>query len=190
MKAMTLPDRSPAPWPAAPTPATLTARRADWRFLLPDPVLGRVAYPAPRDPRLFEALQQVSRSVERASTTELEGFDVIVVTGSRAALAEVVGRAPSGSWVVAEVPGRVAAGTVRRLRSAGCVEVEAHWPWPDLQSCREIVPLRPAALRLALSRRDPGARLRVRVRVASLVARTPLFSLMVDRVVVVARIAR
>ncbi|MEA2304532.1 MAG: hypothetical protein QOH43_1812, partial [Solirubrobacteraceae bacterium] len=36
----------------------LRVRRADFRFLLPDPALGRVAYPAPRDPELLAALER------------------------------------------------------------------------------------------------------------------------------------
>jgi len=162
-------------------------RRVDWRFLLPTPDLGRVAYPAPRDAGLLEALRHVSGSVERAPVAELAGYDVVVVTAGARVLGEVVREAPPGSWVVAELPGRAAHAAARRLRRRGWPEAEAHWLWPDTARCREIVPLRAAAVRHALARRDPGARWRLRVRVARLIASTPLFPLAVSDAVLVAR---
>ncbi|QEC49144.1 hypothetical protein FSW04_17210 [Baekduia soli] len=163
-------------------------RRVDWRFLLPDPDLGRVAYPAPRQPELLAALREVSTVVERAPATELEGFDVVVLTGTRHEMAEAIEHAPAGAWIVAEAGGRAAVGLAARLRRRGFEDVAAHWMWPDVQRCREIVPMRSQALRHALDRRDPGAALRLRVRLARTLARTPLFALVVDHAVVVARV--
>jgi hypothetical protein len=49
------------------------------------------------------------------------------------------------------------------------------------------VPLEPLALQHALARRDPGARLRIRARVAALLARTRVFRLALRDAAVVGR---
>jgi hypothetical protein len=167
----------------------LALRRADWRFLLPEPELGRVAYPAPRDATLVEALREVSDGVDGAPLTQLAGYDVVVITGGgRHAVEDAAATAPAGAWLVVELGGPAALSAAGRLRRQGLEHVAAHWLWPDAERCREIVPLRPTALRMALDRRDPGARLRLRVRVARALARTPLFALAVKRAVVIARV--
>lgn len=171
-----------------PDPA-LAVRRADWRYLLPDPALGRVAYPAPRDARLFEALTLVSERVERPAATAIEGYDVVVLTGAdRFALDAAADHASSGTWIYAEASGRTAAAFASRLRRRGFEDVAAHWLWPDAERCKEIVPMEHTALRHALGRRDPGARLRLRARLAGALARTPLFRLVVKRAGVIARV--
>jgi hypothetical protein len=190
MEAGTVPRRDAGDPETLPTAdgGLQVIRRADWRFLLPDPDLGRVAYVAPRDPKLFAALQLVSASVDRAPASELDGHDVVVVTGGgRPATARTARQVPPGAWLVSEVAGREARSVVAGLRRRGFSDVEAHWLWPDAERCREIVPLRPVAVRHALARRDPGGRIRPRVRLARLLARTPLFALVVERTVIVAK---
>jgi hypothetical protein len=76
----------------------------------------------------------------------------------------------------------------KRLRGRGFGEVDVHWMWPDAARCKEIVPLERRALRHALGRRDPGARLRLRARLAGALAGTPLFPLAVSRAVVIAKV--
>jgi hypothetical protein len=167
----------------------VAVRRADWRYLLPDPSLGLVAYPAPRDAKLLKALTLVSERVERSAVTELAGYDVVVLTdmdGSE--LDAAAARATRGSWIYAEAAGPDAAAFARRLRRRGFDDVRAYWLWPDADRCKEIVPLRATALRHALGRRDPGARLRVRARLAGALARTPLFRFVVKRAAVIARV--
>jgi hypothetical protein len=167
----------------------LGVRRADWRFLLPDPALGRVAYPAPRDPALYTALTQVAESVERAPANRLGGYDIVVVTGGgRAALEAAASGAPAGAWIYAETSGRVAVAFARRLRSRRFEDVATHWLWPDAERCKEIIPMETTALRHALGRRDPGARVRFRGRLAAALAGTPLFRFAVGRAAVVARV--
>ena len=190
MEAGTVPRRDAGDPMGVPTAGggLQAIRRADWRFLLPDPDLGRVAYPAPRDPGLFEALRQVSVSVDRSPLSELDGHDVVVVTGGgRRGGVSAARQTPPGAWLVIEVRGREARSVAAGLRRRGFTDVEAHWLWPDAERCREIVPLRPVAVRHALARRDPGGRVRPRVRLAQLLARTPLFDLAVERAVVVAK---
>lgn len=189
MEAGTVPRRDMGDAKALPTVRgnLQIIRRADWRFLLPDPDLGRVAYVAPHDPKLFDALQLVSASVDRAPASELDGHEVVVVTGGGRQASATAQQTPPGAWLVIEVGGREARSVVAGLRRRGFIDVQAHWLWPDAERCREIVPLRSVAVRHALARRDPGGRVRPRVRLAQLLARTPLFALVVQRAVVVAK---
>jgi hypothetical protein len=167
----------------------LHVRRADFRFLLPDPALGRVAYPAPRDPELLAALERVSERVERAPAGALDGFDLIVLTGGgRSAVEAAADAAPAGAWIYAELTGPAAAALARRLRRRGFEDVAAYWLWPDATRCKEIVPLEPTSLRHALGRRDPGARLRLRAALAAALVRTGLFRFAASSAAVIARV--
>jgi len=67
-----------------------------------------------------------------------------------------------GSALPSHAPGYVAA-----LRRLGLEEVAAHWHWPNLESCLEIVPLadRPAVLG-SLSRRTGGRLARLKATLA------------------------
>ena len=140
-------------------------RRADWRFLLPDPQLDDVAYVAPHDPELAAALRRVA-GMSRCSTptTPAGEHDVVVATGA--------GRVGAAAGLAACPPGRLG---LRRdhgprerplgaaLRREGLEEVDVVWLWPTAAAPKEMVPLHDAAaVRHALGRRDPGARLRVR----------------------------
>ena len=163
------------------------ARRADWRFLLPDPDLGRVAYLPPHDAELVRALELCGADVELGDS-EPNRHDVVAITAGHprvVAPARAVLRA--GGWLYAEVPGWRTRAWERELRRYSFVEVASHWLWPSARACREIVPLEAPALRHALARRDPGARMRVRARVAGLLARTRLFRLALRDTAVVGR---
>jgi hypothetical protein len=161
-------------------------RRADWRFLLPTPRLGRVAYLAPHEPELVVALSLVSRELD------LHGaggpHDVVVVTGGAPAVAP---RAREllrpGGWLYAEARGRNVRAWARELEGAGLQEVAAHWLWPDARSCHEITPLEPRPLMFALDRRDPGARMRLRVRAARVLAASGMFAAVARTVAIVGR---
>jgi hypothetical protein len=163
------------------------ARRADWRFLLPEPELGAVAYLPPHDPELAGALKLVSARVDLDAGGGPD-HAVVVLTGARRGAipvaCELLGR---GGWLYAEVPGRAVRAWRRALRAAGFDEVAGHWLWPDAVGCREIVPLERRALRHALGRRDPGALLRLRARLAAALVVTGAFPLAVRRAAVVGR---
>ena len=168
---------------------TEDARRADWRFLLPNPDVGRVAYLPPQDAELVSALELCGAGVDLCR--EPPGHtrhELVVITGGKpAAVARARGFLRAGGWLYAEVPGRSAPAWQRELRRCGFDEIGAHWLWPSASACREIVPLEVVALRHAMARRDPGARLRVRARLAGLLARTRLFRLVLRDAAVVAR---
>jgi hypothetical protein len=165
------------------------ARRADWRFLLPDPSPARVACLGPRDPALETALELTGAVVDRpGGTTAGESHDLVVVTSRRpAAVGAACRMLRPGGWLYAETPGFRVRRWQRALRGAGLDEVAAHWLWPDQRSCREIAPLEASALRHALGRRDPGAALRLRARAAGLLVRTGLFRFVVRRAAVIGR---
>jgi hypothetical protein len=163
-------------------------RRADWRFLLPDPDLGEVAYLPPHDPELLRALESCSAAVDVGAAAD--AADVVVITGGGpASVAQGCELLRAGGWLYAEVPGWRTPAWERELRRREFDEVAAHWLWPSARGCREIVPLEPRALRHALQRRDPGARLRLRARVAGLLVRARLFRLALRHTAVVARCA-
>jgi hypothetical protein len=167
-------------------------RRVDWRFLLPDPVLGHVGLAGTADPELSRALAQVAASVAPLAAVGPGAsacYDVVVVRA--AAARDVAGTLssvrPSG-WLYIETSGRAARACARELRSAGFGEVELHWLWPTAERCKEIVPLGNAgALRAALARRDPGHRLRLRARAASLLAASGALRFVLSAVAVVGR---
>lgn len=169
--------------------AHAAVRRADWRFLLPDPSPSRVACLGPRDEALEAALELTGAVVDRAGVPNAgENHQLVVVTSRRpAAVSEACRMLRPGGWLYAETPGFRVRRWERALRAAGLDEVAAHWLWPDQHSCREIVPLEAFALRRALGRRDPGAALRLRARAAGLLVRSGLFRFVVRRAAVIGR---
>lgn len=166
-------------------------RRADWRFLLPDPQLVDVAYVAPHDPELSAALQRVARSVALLDGHDdaPRGHDVVVATGASTGTAPALAALTRpGGWVYVETTGRATARWARALRREGLEEVDAIWLWPTAAAPREMVPLHDdAAVRHALGRRDPGARLRVRAWVARALLAARSLPLVVPAAAVVAR---
>jgi hypothetical protein len=164
--------------------------RADWRFLLPDRALGRVAYPAPHDVALTQGLRAAGAVVDllAAPAAPSRSYDLVVVTGAgRAAPARWRALLAPGGWLYVETPGLRSGACARALLRSGFDEVERFWLWPRAGACREIVPLQRAALRHALGRRDPGARLRLRARAAGVLAYSGLFSLAVHDAAVIGR---
>jgi hypothetical protein len=162
--------------------------RADWRFLLPDPALSRVAYVGPHEPALVGALSALSEVLE---LRPLPGtlHDVVVVTRptERRQLAAARLVAPGG-WVYTETTGPRAGRAMDRLRGAGLVDLAAWWLWPEASACLEMIPLaNPAALSAGLGRRQPGARLRARVWAAQALATCGVLRPLLASVALVAR---
>ena len=191
------------------TEALLQAsRRVDWRFLLPDPELGRVGYAGPARGALVDALRKFSASLtvyledrgpsqrspqlrmrpgqfgsirttgETRPGSPLEGeaagsgqFDVVVAIEPAITTLEqaVQGLRPDG-WLYVEAHGPALRGPLRiardyaaALRRLGMADVEAHWHWPNFESCAEIVPLDEKAALLSVFERhrsEPSARLK------------------------------
>ena len=144
------------------------SRRVDWRFLLPDPDLGRVACMSDAEATLIDSLRLFSDELHVLETPAFARadppYDVVVLANpSRDVLDAAASLLTPGGWVYVEVdttlrrkPGRPsgsARGYGRALRGLGLVDVKSHVHWPDFASCRAIVPLEePAAVRHGLAR--------------------------------------
>ncbi len=161
-------------------------RRIDWRFLMDDPALGRVAYRGPDPGRLLSSLRQEADSARSLPAADRDGtarpdrpdVDLVVLrqpdgrdlrdarralaaggrlyceVDRRAGIAELLGRPADPSTDVpagALLPGD---GT-GLLREEGFADVRLQAHYPSFDRCREIVPLEPAAVSLALRRHLP-----------------------------------
>lgn len=179
------------------------SRRLDWRFLLPEPELGRVACVGVDDPNLVESLRLLGSEatvVEAGGPwEELAPHDVVVLRNpAEAELAAAVPLLSPGGWMYVEVDGtggrrlpegpRTARCYAAALRRLGLIEVQGHLHWPDFRSCAAIVPLGDAlAVRLALARRRQNGGARLVARLAPLLAACNLLAVVAPSASVLAR---
>lgn len=145
------------------------SRRVDWRFLLPNPDLGDVAYIGPSDELHIKALNAFSKSVvvftQPPSTSEqTPKFDVVVVCAPTMPRLVSAGQLlrPGGflyietyglSWLIRRGwrfllhshLERFKINTPRRymatLSAHGLIPTGTFWHWPDFENCTRIVPL-------------------------------------------------
>ena len=121
------------------------SRRLDWRFLLPDPGLDRVAYIGPIHGTLLPTLRQFSKSdVLEAPDADDAGYDVVVLRNpSLNRLRSAVRLVRPGGCLYAEISGagRLPGRYVTTLRRAGLTQVEMYWHWPNFEKCTRIIPL-------------------------------------------------
>jgi Ser/Thr protein kinase RdoA (MazF antagonist) len=154
----------------------------DWRFLLPDPELHRVAYLGP-DSELRQGLESFSSSLtvlgqrEASQIAGKQHYDVVALRDPSAAALRLAAELlrPGGS-LYAEIRRGLArpsaAGAIATLERAGMQEVRSYWHWPDFSRCAEIVPLQTRSLLLhALSRRRSGGIARAKAQLAGWLAR-------------------
>ncbi len=156
------------------------SRRLDWRFLLPDPHLGRVAYIGPMRGSLPEALRLFSQSLAVMGQPQPYGrspaqYDTGVVHGpSGQTLRQAAHLVKSGGYLYVETYGLLRSGQlwrgiippanlnkwrlhfpngcVRAVRQLGFKEVQVYWHWPNFEACTKIIPLDDeGALRYALA---------------------------------------
>ncbi len=135
-------------------------RRLDWRFLLPDPNLRRVAYIGAVGTPLYDALKRFSTHLVRLdSEGQAESdFDLLVVDGRATAdWSQAVRCLRPGGFLFVEwrrsrllqSPGKL----VALLTAYGCQNLTLHWHRPAFASSLDIVPLQqPDALRYIFSR--------------------------------------
>jgi len=144
------------------------ARRLDWRYLLPDPRLCRLALIGRPQGALLEALQLFSEKLtvipSSAQPTQplAANCDVAVVCSSEpGAVALASSALRTGGYLYWEL------GTTRwrfslrschaALRKHGFDEIKVYWCRPTFEECLEMIPLsEPSALTFALSRRLGG----------------------------------
>jgi aminoglycoside phosphotransferase len=119
----------------------VASRRVDWRFLLPDPELRRVAIVGEASAGLREALELFGG--ELGSGRDAPELVVAAAAGPRElrVAAELV---PPGGWLYAELRRGPVARFGRALalvRELGLGEAAAHWHLPSFDRSQEIVPL-------------------------------------------------
>lgn len=151
-----------------------SSRRVDWRFLLPQPQLGRTVYLGRPDAALIGALRaHTELTVAAAGAGSLPGssFDLAVLKDpSLEAVRVGVDLVRPGGWVYAEVGGglrrpgaallfgaRPVARWRRAFADAGLTEITAHWHVPGHDATAFLVPLADAAGVRLLLRRHQGS---------------------------------
>jgi hypothetical protein len=179
-----------------------SSRRLDWRFLLPDFSLQRVAYIGRPDAALYDALERVAGGVEALDGAPAPGgtgrYDLVVCREpTRDELAAAVALVALGGSdsLYAEIE-RPLAERLRRWRNPARAELEVvrqrlsaecFWHWPNFEDCEEIVPLADSgALRLMVARRRTYGG-RVKAVLARVLVSLRLFGPFASSVSVVAR---
>ncbi len=182
------------------------SRRVDWRFLLRDPQLGRVALVGAAPATLHQALQHAAREVHRLDAAGPEPhagqpFDGVVL---HAPSPETVRRAarllkPDG-WLYLEAHGplphlgrwwatrRFAHDYVKLLQQAGLEQIEAYWQWPNAERCTKVLPLgEPEALLYFLAQEPDPRRARLKLAAGRLLARSRVLPLLAPAFNITAR---
>lgn len=149
------------------------SRRVDWRFLLPDPVLGDVVCVGPVTQALADALQIFSASLAEWNPDDdgdayggVSLYDLAVTFDpSKLSLGYMASLVKPGGAIYVEAHGLAsllslsqlpARWTVLRqrglwrpksyervLQALGFTEVQTHWHWPDFEQCKMMIPLAP-----------------------------------------------
>lgn len=156
------------------------SRRLDWRFLLPDPSLERVAYVGPRNGEMATSLKLFANTLKVFSGSEVHSgdytrYDVVVVTNPayhELRLATDLVRPGGYLYVESCSPftsrqqlGRLVTRAVLQrprlwnprdhikvLKQLGMDKAEAYWFWPNCEAATKIIPLHdPAALSQAFA---------------------------------------
>jgi hypothetical protein len=157
-------------------------RRIDWRFLLPEPYLRRVAYFGPAKGALPSALEHFSESFQNISSPKKAKFDLVVLGLRDAPDLEKAHTllAPGGFlyWEMKPVSLSVAwrhlmnrdvetsqAASKRwrwvlnlfgehidALERLGFGDIQLHWHRPNFEACLEMIPMHEPALDYTFSR--------------------------------------
>ena len=143
------------------------SRRLDWRFLLPNPALERVAYGGPRQGALFASLRLFAEELTvlpaSGSAAQPAPYDVVVLCEpTPRTLQQAVRLVRPGGVLYSEVHGPLwpakwlrrnpltlfqqprlwqPADYVQALTQAGFAEAHAFWFWPDFDHCTKMIPL-------------------------------------------------
>lgn len=193
------------------------SRRVDWRFLLPDPVLGNVFCLEPVTPSLAESLQKFSDSLTTLAPQEAgderwrECADLLVACDpSRQALSRATELLKPGAYIYIEAQGllprlkrrrrpartnAVGSGSLWRpaaythfLGDPGFSQIEGHWHWPNFERCKMMIPLRtPAAAHLAFARGGQSVQARLKTGLGRAVVSAGLLAWVVPYFSVIAR---
>jgi hypothetical protein len=150
------------------------ARRIDWRFLLPEPYLRRVAYLGPERGALPAALEHFSDSFRIVSAVDDEAvFDLVVLRLSEVPeVAKAHALLTPGSFLYWEMKPLKWSDSLRHLDNGrdqanasnewrrtlnlfqhyfaaleqfGFGDIQMHWQRPNFEACLEIIPMNEAA---------------------------------------------
>jgi hypothetical protein len=157
-------------------------RRIDWRFLLPEPYLRRVAYFGPANGALPSALEHFSESFQNISSPKKAKFDLVVLSWRDAPDLEKAHTllAPGGFlyWEMKPISFAVAwrrlinreADTshatskcwrwvlnlfgdhIDALERLGFSDIQLHWHRPNFEACLEMIPMNEPVLDYTFSR--------------------------------------
>jgi aminoglycoside phosphotransferase (APT) family kinase protein len=180
------------------------SRRVDWRFLLPEPALGKVVCTGACDGDLLESLELLATSVtvlegwdDRERSAAMGSFDLAVLCAPTRVELElaVSGLRPGGSVYLearSVVSGRrlsqLASGYARTFERLGLEDTQLFWHVPSFSRASAIVPLsEPRAVRSFLRRRRGRMHARLGARLGRLLAGTPLLALTAPHVSLIAR---
>ena len=80
------------------------SRRLDWRFLLPNPDLGSVAYLGPEEDSLVDALHLFCQTLTQISSSQLSGtnlndFDLVVIKKSIKPITRIGCATGQAGWI-------------------------------------------------------------------------------------------
>ena len=180
------------------------SRRIDWRFLLPEPALGKVVCTGACDGDLLESLELLATSVtvlggrnDSEESAAAGSFDLAVLCApTRGELERAVSVLRPGGSVYLEARSVVRGGLLSQLASGyahtfeqlGLEDTELFWHVPSFSRAAAIVPLsEPRAVRSFLRRRRGRRHARLGARLGRLLAGTPLLTLAAPHVSLVAR---
>lgn len=143
------------------------SRRLDWRFLLPDPMLSKVAYIGPGESHLLQALERLSREIIRDSD---QPTDITVLVDPTLSDFTRSIRVSSRFYIELRRPslqkrlGQLAApeSFLRAAAKAGFT-ADAYWHYPDFEATTRIIPLSAATPLLSVvakNRHDAKTRIK------------------------------
>lgn len=179
------------------------ARRIDWRFLLPEPYLRRVAYLGPESGTLPTALQHFSESFQIISANEKGKFDLVVLRLRDVTDLEKTHKLlVPGGFLYWEVPPLTWAAFLRQranganldlpkrwrrvpnlfhdhvaaLERLGLHDIQMHWQRPNFDACLEIIPLNETTLDYAFARPRSDLASRIKFTAGKLMMQTGLLT--------------
>ncbi len=175
----------------------LAVRRLDWRFLLPNPRLGRVGYIGKEGTSLAWSLEHFSETFIRVVPGEQGrqlAVDLLVCEeqADRVTVAEAARRLAPGACLYCEITKprllSLNSGISRFLRKMGYGEIEIYWARPGFENCLELVPVKEkSALKFLFSRNLAGVKGRMISLAGTLLSHMGLAALCCRRLSVVAR---
>ncbi len=189
-------------------------RRLDWRMLLAQPRLRRIAYIGPSQGALVDALKRFSDSLtvfessdeSFAASQSNKAFDQVILYMPTARDVEMMRHLlkPGGNIYVElfrpkrsiekfyhvhkKKTGPEIGDYVAVLRRSGFSEIDTYWHRPNFENCLEIIPLDDrTALKHVFSRRSAGMKSRLKFMMGRIIMRVGLLANNVSCVSIVAR---